>query len=135
MTLLSKIMPKVRSFFQRHLTIPTIIMFRVKGLPSHKVLKWQDWEEIPIFVKSRTSFGAYKGLQKLTDFDMIVRYKARFNYVAETGELPIAEKFFMGGIGSVRGYQRYSFSEEAESIATAMETDLKSGGHKRFQTA
>jgi len=37
------------------------------------------------FLKSRTTFGAYRGLQKLIDFDMILRYKARFNYVADTG--------------------------------------------------
>lgn len=62
------------------------------------------------FWTSKTSFGIYQGLQKLTDFDLILRYKARFNYARNTGELPIAEKFYMGGIGSVRGYQSYSLS-------------------------
>jgi len=62
------------------------------------------------FWKSRSTFGAYKGLQKLTDMDLIVRYKARFNYAQETGYLPIAEKFYMGGIGSVRGFRSYSIS-------------------------
>ncbi|MFH0709917.1 MAG: outer membrane protein assembly factor BamA [Pseudomonadota bacterium] len=62
------------------------------------------------FWKSRTSFGLYQGLQKLTDFDLILRYKARFNYAKDTGKLPISEKFYMGGIGSVRGYQSYSLS-------------------------
>lgn len=62
------------------------------------------------FIKSRTTFGAYKGLQKLTDFDLILRYKARFNYAEESGYLPLNEKFYMGGIGSVRGYQGYSIS-------------------------
>lgn len=62
------------------------------------------------FWKSRTSFGIYQGLQKLTDFDLILRYKARFNYVQETGYLPLNERFYMGGIGSVRGYQNYSIS-------------------------
>jgi len=63
------------------------------------------------FWKSRTTFGIYQGLQKLLDADLIFRYKARFNYVQDTGtSLPIAEKFYMGGIGSVRGYQSYSLS-------------------------
>ncbi|MDP2849682.1 MAG: outer membrane protein assembly factor BamA [Sulfuricurvum sp.] len=62
------------------------------------------------FIKSRTTFGAYQGLQKLTDFDLILRYKARFNYADESGYLPLGEKFYMGGIGSVRGYQGYSIS-------------------------
>lgn len=62
------------------------------------------------FWKSRTTFGVYQGLQKWLDFDMIFRYKARFNYAQDSGYLPLAEKFFMGGIGSVRGYQNYSIS-------------------------
>jgi len=62
------------------------------------------------FWKSRTSFGIYQGLQKLTDFDLILRYKARFNYVDDLGYLPLNERFYMGGIGSVRGYQSYSIS-------------------------
>jgi outer membrane protein insertion porin family len=62
------------------------------------------------FLKSRTNFGVYQGLQKWIDFDMILRYKARFNYIKDTGFVPIAEKFYMGGIGSVRGFQNYSIS-------------------------
>lgn len=63
------------------------------------------------FWKSRTSFGIYQGLQKWTDFDLILRYKARYNYASEGGGyLPLGEKFYMGGIGSVRGYQSYSLS-------------------------
>ncbi|ADR33099.1 outer membrane protein assembly complex, YaeT protein [Sulfuricurvum kujiense DSM 16994] len=63
------------------------------------------------FWKSRTTFGVYQGLQKWTDFDLILRYKARFNYASEGGGyLPLGEKFYMGGIGSVRGYQAYSIS-------------------------
>ncbi len=62
------------------------------------------------FLKSRTSFGAYMGLQKLTDFDLILRYKARFNYIDDGGYVPLGEKFYMGGIGSVRGFQGYSLS-------------------------
>ncbi len=62
------------------------------------------------FWKSRTTFGVYQGLQKMIDADLILRYKARLNYVDDTGRLPINEKFYMGGIGSVRGYQSYSIS-------------------------
>jgi outer membrane protein insertion porin family len=64
------------------------------------------------FLKSRTNFSIYQGLQKWTDFDLILRYKARFNYVDDTGSgyLPLNERFYMGGIGSVRGYQNYSLS-------------------------
>ncbi|MDD5051800.1 MAG: outer membrane protein assembly factor BamA [Sulfuricurvum sp.] len=62
------------------------------------------------FWKSRSTFGIYQGLQKWIDFDMILRYKARYNYAHDSGFLPIAERFYMGGIGSVRGYRAYSVS-------------------------
>jgi len=62
------------------------------------------------FIKSRTNFGIYKGLKNWLGFDAIARYKLRFNYVKENGYLPIAERFYMGGIGSVRGYESYSIS-------------------------
>ncbi|HEX5710368.1 MAG TPA: outer membrane protein assembly factor BamA [Sulfuricurvum sp.] len=74
------------------------------------------------FWKSRTTFGVYRGLQKMLDADLIVRYKARLNYVQDTGlDLPIAERFYMGGIGSVRGYQSYS-------IAPRGTTDMNNDG-------
>jgi len=72
------------------------------------------------FLKSRTTFGVYRGLQKLVDSDLIVRYKARFSYVAETGYLPLNERFYMGGIGSVRGYRSYSVSPYLLDPATGL---------------
>jgi len=62
------------------------------------------------FIKSRTKFSAYKGLENYVGFDLIARYKSRFYFAENTGYLPIAERFYMGGIGSVRGYQSYSLS-------------------------
>jgi outer membrane protein insertion porin family len=66
------------------------------------------------FFKSRTKFYAYKGLEKYVGFDAILRYKARLYFAENTGFLPIAERFYMGGIGSVRGYQSYSLSPAVE---------------------
>lgn len=66
------------------------------------------------FVKSRTNFSTYKGLEEWFGFDVIARYKARLYYVKETGYLPTAERFYMGGIGSVRGYESYSLSPTIE---------------------
>lgn len=62
------------------------------------------------FLKSSTNFGYYQGLQKLLDADLIFRYKARYRYLTDTGFIPINERFFMGGIGSVRGYRGFSLS-------------------------
>lgn len=66
------------------------------------------------FLKSRTSFGIYKGLEEWLGFDAIARYKAKINYVKEMGYLPVAERFYLGGIGSVRGYESYSLSPTVE---------------------
>ena len=62
------------------------------------------------FFKSRTNFAKYIGLEEYVGFDAIFRYKARYYFVADTGYLPIADRFYMGGLGSVRGYESYSIS-------------------------
>ncbi|MDQ1264732.1 MAG: outer membrane protein insertion porin family [Campylobacterota bacterium] len=80
------------------------------------------------FIKSRTTFGAYKGLEEYVGFDLISRYKARVNYVKDTGFLPIAEKFYMGGIGSVRGYESYSLSPTTQVDPDATDGIRRYGG-------
>ncbi len=80
------------------------------------------------FVKSRTGFAAYKGLDEYVGFDLIARYKAKVNYVKDTGFLPIAEKFYMGGIGSVRGYESYSLSPATRKDDDASDGVRRYGG-------
>ncbi|MBU0631146.1 outer membrane protein assembly factor BamA [bacterium] len=67
------------------------------------------------FTKFLTNFNKYTGLNDYVGFDAIFRYKARFNYAIDNGYLPVAERFYMGGIGSVRGYQSYSLGTEDSS--------------------
>ncbi len=62
------------------------------------------------YMKSRTNFGRYIGLEEYIGFDAIFRYKARLNLVIDNGYIPLAEKYYLGGIGSVRGYQAFSLS-------------------------
>jgi len=62
------------------------------------------------FLKSRTTFNKYIGLDEYLGFDAIFRYKARYFAIVDNGYIPLAEKFYMGGIGSVRGYESYSIS-------------------------
>jgi outer membrane protein insertion porin family len=62
------------------------------------------------FLKSRTRYGKFAGVKSYIGFDAIFRYKARLNIIVDNGDIPLAEKFYMGGIGSVRGYQSYSLS-------------------------
>lgn len=83
------------------------------------------------FLKSRTTFNYYRGLQKLIDMDWIFRYKARFYYLEDQGYVPYAERFFMGGIGSVRGYENYSI---APTQATLL-GDQRIGGMITFSNS
>ncbi len=83
------------------------------------------------FLKSRTNFAKYYGLNDIVGFDTIFRYKARYNAVINNGYIPLAEKFYMGGIGSVRGYESYSLSP---TIADANAADgvRRVGGTQTF---
>ncbi|NPA65889.1 MAG: outer membrane protein assembly factor BamA [Epsilonproteobacteria bacterium] len=88
------------------------------------------------FFKSRTRFSAYKGLQEYVGFDAIFRYKARFYFAENTGYLPIAERFYMGGIGSVRGYESYSLSPAVKEIDEAGNiTYRRVGGRQTFSNS
>ncbi|DAB40234.1 MAG TPA: outer membrane protein assembly factor BamA [Sulfurovum sp. UBA12169] len=64
------------------------------------------------FVKTSGKVGFYYGLEDWIDYDMILRLKGRMSAVsAGDGEkIPTAEKLFLGGLGSVRGYSPYSIS-------------------------
>jgi len=85
------------------------------------------------FFKSRTKYAKYYGLEDYIGFDLIFRYKARLNIVSDTGYLPIAERFYMGGLGSVRGYESYSLSPTVSDISsTGVETVRRVGGEKTF---
>lgn len=81
------------------------------------------------FFKARTNFGKYVGLEDYIGFDAIFRYKARFYFAADTGYLPIADKFYMGGLGSVRGYESYSISP---TIVESDGTIRRVGGRQTF---
>jgi outer membrane protein insertion porin family len=64
------------------------------------------------FTKFSARFGAYYGLEDMIDYDLILRFKARGTIINKDDmeKLPVAERLFMGGIGSVRGYQPYTIA-------------------------
>jgi len=64
------------------------------------------------YLKTSGRVGLYYGLEDLIDYDLILRAKGRFTYIGRNdGEkIPTAEKLFMGGVGSVRGFNPYSLS-------------------------
>ncbi|WP_428739207.1 outer membrane protein assembly factor BamA [Sulfurimonas sp.] len=86
------------------------------------------------FLKSRTNFAIYRGLDEFVGFDAIFRYKARFYNIIDTGYVPLAEKFYMGGIGSVRGYESYSLSPTI-SDSTATDGIRRIGGTQTFSNS
>ncbi|GIU00898.1 outer membrane protein assembly factor BamA [Sulfurovum sp. TSL6] len=63
-------------------------------------------------IKTSAKVGLYYGLEDWIDYDLILRLKGRMTTIASDNGtyLPIAEKLFLGGIGSVRGYNPYSLS-------------------------
>jgi len=64
------------------------------------------------YLRTSGKIGLYYGLEDLIDYDLILRAKGRFTYIGRnSGEkIPTAEKLFMGGVGSVRGFDPYSLS-------------------------
>lgn len=62
--------------------------------------------------KPSIKVGLYYGLEDWIDYDLILRVKGRGTYINrdKDGKLPTAEKLFMGGIGSVRGFDPYSIA-------------------------
>jgi len=67
------------------------------------------------FSKNYLRFAVYKGLEDYINYDLILRYKARVGFIPWDQNLPINEKFFMGGIRTVRGYQSGSISRKDEN--------------------
>ena len=110
-------------------------------LPRSGFLATQSFEKSGLgadadFFKSRTRFSAYKGLEEYVGFDAIFRYKARLYFAENTGYLPIAERFYMGGIGSVRGYESYSLSPAVKEIdANGNVTFRRIGGRQTFSNS
>ena len=85
------------------------------------------------YLKSRTNFGKYEGLERYIGFDAIFRYKARMNVIIDNGYIPLAEKFYMGGIGSVRGYESYSLSPTIPDPNTG--DIIRIGGNMTFSNS
>jgi len=62
--------------------------------------------------KFTAKFGAYYGMEDDIDYDLILRLKLRGTYINhdENAKIPTAERLYMGGVGSIRGYSPYSLS-------------------------
>jgi len=86
------------------------------------------------FTKVNARFGAFYGINDWVDYDLILRFKARYTKIISQNDeyIPIAERMFMGGIGSVRGYDPYSISPRVvvENGVTREATDADPYGDR-----
>jgi outer membrane protein insertion porin family len=60
------------------------------------------------FIKNNLNLKYYYGLEDKIDYDLILRAKLRVSTINDKGFLPLNEKLYMGGYGTVRGY-KYSY--------------------------
>ncbi len=84
-------------------------------IPRHGVAAYGSLEYAGIggdekYIKSYLKGAYYYGLQDLIDYDLILRLKGRVGYIYDNGYLPVFEKFYLGGLRSLRGYQTASIS-------------------------
>jgi len=86
------------------------------------------------FTKINARFGAYYGVNDWIDYDLIFRFKARYTGIISQNDqyIPIAERLFMGGVGSVRGFNPYSLSP---TVKDANGYDSRIGGTQRASTS
>jgi outer membrane protein insertion porin family len=68
------------------------------------------------FIEAGLKFGVYYGLEDLIDYDLILRYKLRATALKDQGQISLPEKLFMGGIGSVRGFEPYSIAPSKDTV-------------------
>ncbi|RDU73729.1 outer membrane protein assembly factor BamA [Helicobacter aurati] len=65
------------------------------------------------YTKVYAKTGFYFDLSKWIKLDFIARYKAQGGYLFRYGEnhfLPLNDTFYMGGVGTIRGYSSYSIT-------------------------
>jgi outer membrane protein insertion porin family len=88
------------------------------------------------YLKSRTKFNIYRGLEDYVGFDAIFRYKSRYYLAVDTGYLPVSEKFYMGGFGSVRGYESYSIAPlVTQTSESGYVSTFRTGANQTFSNS
>jgi len=91
----------------------------------------RGYSEFDDFTKINARFGAYYGVRDWIDYDLIFRFKARYTKIISKDDeyIPIAERMFMGGIGSVRGYDPYSISPRVVDTPTGSRAATDDDAH------
>ena len=108
------------------------VNFELASLDGH--ITDEDLKKYPkgygTYVKTSAKMGLFYGLEDWIDYDLIFRLKGRVTSIDSSNDekIPVAEKLFMGGMGSVRGYEPYSISP---GVTDSKGNRLRSGGKKR----
>ena len=98
------------------------------GLYASASMEYAGLGEDEKYTKYYTKASYYLGLEDYIDYDMILRLKGRVGYIDDRGYLPVFEKFFLGGLRTLRGYQ-------VSSISPKDEEGRLIGGKKMFSTS
>lgn len=80
------------------------------------------------YTKNFNRYSLFYDLEDWIDRDIILRYKARAGFVADNGYLPISEKFYLGGMRTIRGYS-------SGSISPRDDEDYRIGGTATFSNS
>ena len=67
------------------------------------------------FIKTKATAKFFYSLEDRYDITTILKYKIQAGAIQENGYLPISEKFYLGGLGTVRGYDYGSISPKDAS--------------------
>lgn len=82
------------------------------GITAGTSLKYAGIGGDTEYFLSSTYFKYFYSLEKLTDMDIIVRYKNSLKLIEDTGYTPRSMTFYLGGPSSVRGYSSYAFDPD-----------------------
>ena len=69
------------------------------------------------FIRTSLSAKYYYGFEDTLDYDLIVRLKAKVSNIQDKGNLPLNEKLYLGGMGTVRGFKYGTLSPRNDTGA------------------
>ena len=69
----------------------------------------------------------YKGLEDEIDYDLILRAKVKVSKIKDRGDLPLNEKLYLGGYGTVRGFKSGTLSPKDSAGSLIGAKNLASG--------
>ncbi len=88
--------------------------------PQHGVMASLNIEYAGIsgdqkFIKNRNKVKFFYSLEDKFDITTILKYKMELGLIKDKGYLPISERFYLGGLGTIRGYDYGSVSPKDAS--------------------